>query len=357
VISAVFALVYTVGAWSAWRANPMYSARLTVRLLAVIVFGVGAAFAAIIAATVLTENSPAPVAAAAIGGVCFVVCLALIGLILQFSLPRVPPLAAGTALVSTNRRKLLPWVKRFGWVIAGLGLLGLALPGDTKFVLLGVGALTIALGIVALFAGFLVLLHLDRSMTSVEGSPWVHWRYTPDEWAAWSAVEVARIAAEAPPWQWKRDWKGISISLVIVTIPFAVNFNPADWKWLTALTILSWLVLIAVVFGVDAYARTAPARMRRLLSLGAPDTYLGAAGVYADGVYTEWAGMGNFLLAATVDEREPRSLTFVFERSASGGGTTQVRQSVLVPSDADADLRKLQAALSAAVPRATISLA
>jgi hypothetical protein len=355
-ISAVFALIYTVGAWSAWRSNPMYSARLTVRLLATIVLGIGAAFAAIIAATVLTENSPAPVAAAAIGGVCFVVCLALIWLILHVSLPRVAPVAAGTALVRTNRRKLLPWVKRFGWVIAGLALLALALPGDAKFVLAGVGALTLALGIVALFAAFLVYLHLDRSMTAVESAPWVHWRYTPHEWAAWSSAEVARIAAEAPPWQWKRDWKGISISLVVVTIPFAVNFNPADWKWLTALTILSWLVLIVIVFGVDAYARTAPARMRRLLSLGAPDTYLGAGGVYADGVYNEWAGMGNFLLSATVDEREPRSLTFVFERSASGGGTIQVRQSVLLPSDARADLDKLQAALSSAVPRATISL-
>jgi hypothetical protein len=170
-------------------------------------------------------------------------------------------------------------------------------------------------------------------------------------------VEVARIAAEAPPWHWRRDGAALVISLVVVTIPFAVNFNPADWKWLTALTMLSWLVLIVVIISVDAFAKTAPGRMRRLLLLGARETYIGAGGVYSDGVFTEWADMGNYLLAATVDERAPRSLTFVFERSAVGGGTVEVRQSVLVPSDAQADLLTLQAALSLAVPRARIALA
>jgi hypothetical protein len=66
-VSTMFALIYTVGAWSAWRKNPMYSARLTLRLVAVILFGVAALFAAAFAAANLTENSPAPVTAAAIG--------------------------------------------------------------------------------------------------------------------------------------------------------------------------------------------------------------------------------------------------------------------------------------------------
>jgi hypothetical protein len=357
VVSAAFALLYAAGAWSAWRSNPMYSMRRTVRLLAVIVLGMGAAFAAVIAATVLTENSPAPIAASAIGGVCFCVCLALIWLIVNAEYPRTPALPAGTALVGTNRRKLLPWVKRLGWVIAGVTLVAPRFPGDTKFVLLGVAGLILALGVASLFAVFLIALHLDRSLTAVERAPWVHWRYRPDEWAAWIAVEVARTADEAPPWNWKRDWIAICISLVVVTIPFAVNENSADWKWLTALTLLSWLVLLAVVFGVDAFAKTASNRMRRLLSRSAPEAYIGAGGVYADGVYNEWVDMGNDLLTATVDERAPRSLTFVFERAAVGGGSIEVRQSVLVPSAADADLVALQAALAAAVPRAQITLA
>jgi hypothetical protein len=352
----MFALIYTVGAWSAWRKNPMYSARLTLRLVAVILFGVAALFAAAFAAANLTENSPAPVTAAAIGGVCFFGGLAFIWLIIQFSIPAPPALPAATKLTRVNRVKLLPWARRFGWATAGIAVLAVAIPGTAKFAVYSVGGLTILLGIVMLFTAYIVARHFDRSLTSVESDPWVHWRYTPQEWKAWSAAEVGRIEAETPRWQWRRNSVALAISLIAISIPFWINVNPADWKWLTALTAFSWLTIVGLVAGVDMYAKTAPYRMRRLLANTAPDTYFGAGGIYSDGVYTEWKTIGNYLLSGTVDEREPRSLTFVFVRSVSGGGTIEVRQSVLMPTGAEADLARLQTAISAMCPTATVAL-
>jgi hypothetical protein len=283
--------------------------------------------------------------------------LALIWLIVQFSLPAPPAVPAGTKIANLNRVKLRPWAQGLGLTIAALALLAVILPHDAKFVVFAVGGLIVLLGLVMLFTVYIIALQLDRSLTSVESQPWVHWRYTPQEWKAWSAVEVARIEATTPRWQWQRDWKTFLISLVAVSLPFAVNFQPADWKWLTALTALSWLMIIGLVVGVDLYAKTAPYRMRRLLAHAPPDTYLGAVGMYSDGVYTEWKDMGNYLVTATVDEGDPRSLAFVFNKSVSGGGTIEVRRNVLIPAGADVDFARLQTALAAVCPAASISLA
>jgi hypothetical protein len=287
-VTTFFTLIYTVGAWSAWRKNPMYSARLTLRLVTVIVLGVAALVAAAVTAVKFTADSPAAVTAAAIGGVCFFGGLAFIWLIIQFSIPAPPPLPAGTKLVNINRVKLLPWARRLGWATAVIAVLAVAVPGYAKFAVYVVGGMLIVLGIVMLFSAYIVAQHFDRSLTSVESSPWVHWSYTPQEWQAWSDAEVARIEAETPRWQWQRDWMTLTISLLVVSIPFWINFNPADWKWLTALTAVSWLTIVGLVVGVDVYAKTAPYRMRRLLALAAPVTYFGAGGIYSDGVYTEW---------------------------------------------------------------------
>jgi hypothetical protein len=354
-VTAIFALIFAVASWSAWRRNPMYSRRLTLRLLAVIVFGVAGVFAAVIAAGELTQHSSGPVTAAAIGGTCFVSGLAFVWLIVQFTIPS-PPLPAGTQLATLNRAKLIPWVQRFGWAAAGVAILALVLPGPAKAIAYAVGGLLLVLAGFSLFTVYAVALHLDRSLTSVEIDPWLHWRYTPEEWTTWSAVEVARIQAATPQWAWQRDWKALAIIFAVLAIPYALNVDPADWKLLTALLVLSWLVVLGLLLGIGMYAQTAPYRMQRLLAHAVPDTYIGAAGVCSDGIFNQWQNVGNYLTSATLDERDPRSITLVFVRSVSGGGTIEVTQNVLIPAGADGDIAKLQSLLAAALPGASIGL-
>jgi len=355
--SAIFSLFLAVGAWGAWRSNPMYSTGLTLRLFAAIVLGIGGLIAATLGVVELTEHSSPGVMAGALGAVVLLGCLAMIWLLLQVGFPKTAPLPRSVTLVRTNRSKVGPWLPRFVWTMLGFAILALVLPGDAKLIAYIVGGLVGFIGIALLFTVYVLALHLDRALTSVERDPWVHWRYTPEEWQAWSTVEVARIESTTPHWQWSKDWKALALTLGAVTVPFAVNFNAADWHGLAAMTAGVWLLVIAMVALADRYGRTAPYRLRRLLATSPPETYAGAGGLYADGIFTEWQNVGNYLLTATIDESSPRSITFVFERSVSGGATIEVRRNALVPAGVDADISKLQAALSAAFPKARIALA
>jgi len=354
--SAIFALFLAVGAWGAWRSNPMYSTGLTLRLFAAIVLSVGGLIAATLGVAELTEHSSPDVTAGALGVVVLLGTLAMIWLVLQVGFPKTASLPRPVTLVRTNRSKLAPWFPRFVGTMVGFAILALVLPGEAKIIAYIFGGLVGFVGIVMLFTVYVLALHLDRALTSVETDPWVHWRYTPEEWQAWSAVEVARIEATTPHWQWNRDWKALALTLVAVTVPFAVNFNAADWHGLAAMTAGVWLLVIAMIAIADRYGRTAPYRLRRLLAKSPPETYAGAAGLFADGVFTEWQNVGNYLLSATVDESSPRSLAFVFARSVSGGATVEVRRNALVPDGADGDIAKLQTALTAAFPKARIAL-
>ncbi len=42
-------------------------------------------------------------------------------------------------------------------------------------------------------------------------------------------------------------------------------------------------------------------------------TYFGQDGVFCDGPFTNWLSMNVYLMSASVDERPPRSLLFIFE--------------------------------------------
>jgi hypothetical protein len=98
--------------------------------------------------------------------------------------------------------------------------------------------------------------------------------------------------------------------------------------------------------------------LRLLMAKAPPETYFGAAGVFADGTYTEWQTDANYLLSATLDDGPPRSLTLLFAKITTGSAALQqVRLSVPIPTEADGDLARLQSALSSVCPTAQIALA
>jgi len=354
---AAFFLLTVVGAWAAWRSNPLYSTRATFRFVGVVGLAIAAVVGAIVAAVNLTSRSSPVVTGATLGGVILLGTLALIWVIEAASVPSVLARPAGGKLVTVHRAKLMPWLWRFCAFLVVTAALALVLPGDWRFAAYTVGGMFGFLGVVLLFTGYVAALAFDRSLTSVEREPWLHWRYTPEQWKTWSDVQVARMIAAPRRWVWRRDWKRLLFP-VIATVGGVYVFNPGQWLWDTGY--LGFLiVLMAVIVGVlNRYEKTAPLRFHRLLMRAVPEAYFGAAGVFADGIYTEWQTVGNYLLAAGSDERPPRSLVFRFEKTIPGAysGPIEVEHSVLVPDGAESDVARLQTALSAACPSARVTL-
>ena len=64
-IAAALALLSVIGAWLAWKRNPLYSAASTLRMLAVVGLSIAALVLVIVATVNLTANSSGPVVVAA----------------------------------------------------------------------------------------------------------------------------------------------------------------------------------------------------------------------------------------------------------------------------------------------------
>jgi hypothetical protein len=83
--------------------------------------------------------------------------------------------------------------------------------------------------------------------------------------------------------------------------------------------------------------------------------------LYCNGVYTTWVGISVYLKSASVDQNQPRSLFFVFEKyvpNPYGGSTTMpINQVVPIPAGGDADVARLQQELTARCPKVRIALA
>jgi hypothetical protein len=78
-------------------------------------------------------------------------------------------------------------------------------------------------------------------------------------------------------------------------------------------------------------------------------------------LYTTWLTLDNYLKAASIDERAPRSLLFRFEKVVvnpyAANQFIPIYQSVLIPDGAEADLARLQHELSTRFPALPIALA
>ena len=357
---AIFALLSVVGAWAAWRGNPLYSRMATLRFIVAIAGGAAVVVGIILATLDLTAKSSPIVANTALGLAVLVGTIAFIWIIVAASTPKVPALPKATKLVRVHRLKLVPYARWFAGSMLGLGLLAIVVPGDWKIAVGVVAGLLGFLGIVLLFTGYIAALGCDRSLSSVESEPWVHWTYTPDEWKTWTDTEVARLVATPPHWVWRRDWKRIILPTVAV-IGGVYLFDPGSIAWRTAYLCVLFIVMAATVALSNRYGKAAPARLRRLIASASPEAYFGASGVYAEGIYTQWLTVSNYLIEATIDEREPRSIDLFFEQIVPGSyaGPIPLHRHVLIPpgSASDIDITRLQGLLSATCPSAGIALA
>jgi hypothetical protein len=145
--------------------------------------------------------------------------------------------------------------------------------------------------------------------------------------------------------------------VVLAAAMFAFTFNTIPFRWELGFVAGSWALIIGVMAASNLSARTAPQRLHDALLRAAPETYFGAAGVFADGAYAQWATASAYLVEATMDIATPSRLMFLFECIEPGvSSATQVRRAVLIPPNADADIAFLQQQLSLVCPSARVAL-
>jgi hypothetical protein len=362
VLQLIFAILMMTGAWAAWRRNPLYSTRSTLRAAGIATLGIAGVIALIIAAVNLTSGKSEAVFFSTMAVVLVFGTLALIFLIMAVTVPKESKPAAlpgSVRLVSINRRKVYKWFKLFAALIAVFAMGGLV-PGAARYIFLTLGGLTLFLAVILLPVLYFANRGLDQSLTQIELNPWVHWQYTPEQWQQWSAVQTERLRATPPSFVLHRDWRRflVPFALIIGGVAF---FVPGSWvfKTIYLAAVCGAILAIAVLSGRGG-SHSAEHLHARLLA-ASPEAYFGHDGVFCDGVFTPWLNVSIYLVSAAVDERAPRSLLLNFEKSVPNPyGPTQIvpiHQHVLIPAAAGGDLTRLQRELTTRCPSAQITLA
>ena len=358
------ALLSVVGAWHAWRRNPAYSTRSTLRLVGVTALSITALILVIVAAVNLTIHRSPAVAMGTMFAVVVLGALGMIFIIQYASTPKsarlITALPPSAKLVHVYRRKVYKLARFFAILLGILAVLAILIPGAAKGAVLAVGAIALLLALILLPVMYVTNRNFDRSLTALICNPWVHWQYSPAQWQHWSDVWVERMKTAPPTFVLRRDWRKLAVPFAVIAIGVFV-FGPGSALVKALYALGSCGAILALVMLSARSARHSPDKLRSALRSAASEVFFGHDGVYCDGVFTTWLTLDTYLKAASIDERAPRSLLFQFEKvivSPYGGNKfTPIYQSVLLPEGAEADLARLQHELSTRFPTLPIALA
>jgi hypothetical protein len=362
-IPALFAILSVIGAWTAWRHNPLYSARSTVRSAAVVLLAIAAMVGIIIAAVNLTINRSPTVMGGTMAAVIIFSALSMIFIIQAVSTPPAGKLTTvlppSAKLVHVHRKKFYKLAKFFAILLACLSALAIAIPGDARYAPLAIGGIALLLAVVLLPVMYVTTRNFDRSLTALELDPWVHWQFTPAQWKQWIDAQVERTKTTPPAFILKRDWRKLAGTFAVIAVGVFV-MSPGSQLEKALYILLCCGLLFALVELSVRDSRHAPEKLKTALLKAAAEVYFGHDGVFCDGVYTNWLTLNIYLTSATIDPREPRSLLFRFEKAvpAAYGGNPimHIQQSVLIPPGAESDIARLQQELTARCPKAQIVL-
>ena len=349
----IFCFLTIAGAFSAWRKSPLYSVKITVKLVGSFLLIV----AVVAGSTYAIVNSPlsrSPVGEV-IASLVAVLVLAsgasiLIVRITDAHVAALPPTAR---LVSFNRHKVYQWLGRLGIFLLVNAIAALVLPSTWQWLPVGLGGFVLIACGPMLSIAYMMARRNDRGMSAVIANPWAHWQYTPEKWAQWAENQREWEEAQEGPW----SWKGVSGFVLLCAGLFALGtlFTGASLKensiivgGLTGFVIL--LVLLAYWFKRTNFDR----RYRRLLA-AAPESWFGDEGVFCNGTYMPWILSGRYLLKATAAMDQPARLMLIFE-SFNGSSSTQITQRIPIPDGHLTDLPMLQQKLSAHCPTASVHL-
>jgi hypothetical protein len=363
-MAIVFALMAIAGSWVAWRHNPLYSTRSTLRMLVALVLLIAAALFVIVAAIKLTSGRSEGMQLGVMFGVVVVLTLAMIFSIQAVTVPKTARLTStlppSAKVLTVFRQSFYKWAKGFLVFVAACGVLCLVLPGAAKFVVLALAGVTLLIGLVLLPVLYVMDRRFDRSLTALELDPWVHWQYSPTQWQQWTGIQVERLKALPTALIWKQHWVlfvAVSAAIIVSTLTFA----PGSLIERSLIAVFSCVAVAALLELAAWEARRAPEKLRAKLGNLEPEAYFGHDGLYCNGIFVTWMDMSVYLTSASIDTRQPRSLLFCFDKIVFNPyGPTQtirINQSVLVPADADRDIARLQKELTQRCPAAQIALA
>ena len=360
---AIIALLSVAGAWMTWRRNPLYSTRSALRSVAIILLAIAALVAAIVAAVNFLEGKSGIVIGITLGAVILFGAFGLIFVIQTFTTPKEAQLhtvlPSSVKLVHVHRAKVYRAMRVTAIVAACFGLLGRVLPGNFGFAALGFGGFTLVMGAFLLSIWYLTSRNFDRALTVLICNPWIHWQYPQEQWNQWIEIQAQRAqASPSPAFVFRRDWRKLMLPFGIIAGGVLI-FGPGPFGY-RAVYVLGICGLIAgLIVWSSRDSRNVAGRIRSKMRSAAPEAYFGQDGVFCDGVFTTWLSMNVYLMSASLDERPPRSLLFVFENVVpnpyAGNQLVSIRQSVLIPENAEGDIRRLREELATRCPKARIT--
>ena len=349
----IFCFLTMAGAFRAWRKSPLFSVKTTLKLggavLLIVAFVAGAIYAIVNSSL---SRSPAAELIAT-----FVVLIALgcgaSVFIVRITDAHVAALPPSARLVSFSRHKIYRWIWRLVAFLLINAAASLVLPSSWQWLPVGLGGFVLLICGPTLSIAYMMARRNDRGMSAAIANPWVHWQYTPENWAKWAENQRAWEMAQEGPW----TWKGVLGFIFSCAALFALGAvftggsleeNAIIVGGLTGFVIL--LALVAYWFKSTNFDR----RYRRLLA-AAPETWLGDEGIFCNGAYTPWTLSGRYLLKATAAMDQPPRLMFVFEWY-NGSSSREITQRVLIPDGSIAELPMVQQKLNAHCPTASVHL-
>jgi len=358
---ALIALLAVASGWVAWRKNPLFSLRSTLRFVVLLAAMVAGFVLALLVVIQYTQRLPQNLQLGALFGAVGVLTIIVIAVTIQLSLPTASPLPAAAKHLNVFRKRTYVWAGRFAWALVAFAALELVLRGSAQIAVGTVGGLFAFIGVTLLVGLYMTAHRTDSWLSAVEADPWVHWTYTPEQWRRWTDTEAERAIPDPTSlFHWRRDWKKVTPTLTaMLVVPLCFAGEP--WMVRLIFTGVIAALIVIIVAWVKHSTQEAPAAMRRKLVGATPDVYFGRDGLFANGEFTPWLTAGVYLQAAYVDERQPRSLALKFCKIQVGYQMQTVTMNVDLPlpegSGVADDLARLQRELGAKCVQASVSLA
>lgn len=352
-----FALMAVVSGWVAWRRNPLFSVRSTLRFVLAVGLMLAVFVGVMMQVAQYSVAHPGPVAYVGIGATVVLGTIAMIWVVIVVSTPKSAPLPRTAKMLTPNRQKVWRWGRRFLWTVLALAVVEAVLRGTAQAVVGTFGGMFVFIGVILVFTAYVSARQMDRWLSAVEDNPWVRWSYSAEEWQRWIDVEVERTSS-TPAFQWGSNWYKFAWPVVAIAVGVAA-FSPGTWLFKGLYVAGITALLAGLIVAAQRSDRNRPQRVRAQLMKAPAEVCFGQEGVFADGVFTPWLTSGVYLLGAWLDERPPRSLVLRFEKIVPGStGSRPSTVDICVPvpesSGAAGDLARLQRELSARCPKAEV---
>jgi hypothetical protein len=353
----IIAILMIVGSWSAWRRSPLYSVKITLKIVGVFLLIV----AAVVGVSMAIFNGPwshSFAAQAILAGVVIIaIATAATGLIIHITDAHVAQVPPSVQLVAIHRRKVQRWFWRtvvYELINAGAALV---LPYAWNWLPLFLGGFVLLLCGPMLLGFYMRARRLDLGMSVVVAGPWAHWQFTTAQWESWAKNQLAWEQSKIQPMVWKRDWRKLLKAVLYMTLIFvlAALLSPGSAREKAAVT-AGLLVFVALIGScANWFNRNNCQRNYRRLLAAPPEAYFGDEGLFCNGEYSPWILSGSYLLEATATSDPPAHLVLIFQ-SFNGSASVSVAKRIPIPEGRWPDVELLQRKLQACCPKAFVHM-